>query len=202
MSGNKLLDLGKELRVCGDSDHGHAFYDKFPTAQGRMLEIYQIAGGGVVCDNFLMAATIDKKAEAEANARRLYQKLMALKPEGLSNNEWTRRAGVSTSFFTNMMGVTKSASEPTVGNLRRILEAIDKTLPEFFLDEGKGRLHRAPGEQEIAQALHDVWDGLPEQKDRQIAYLAAVLTRALALPELEPSTQDNSMPSQVVGAGG
>lgn len=156
-------------------------------------------------NNFPMAANLDKKAAAERRAKELYRRLMKLRdcvqPE-LSNNEWTRKAGVSTSFFTNMQGVRKSASEPTVGNLRLVLEAIGVSLPEFFVNESGGRLMVRPSEQALTRAFVDALtgDGLPRKRDAQAAYLASTVLKLLALPEDRPAIQKTEDDGEVVGS--
>jgi membrane protein involved in colicin uptake len=67
-----------------------------------------------------MAANPDKeakKAAAEASARDIYSRLMALKegPDAPgSNNEWITKAGVNASFFTNIGAGKKSPSVSVV----------------------------------------------------------------------------------------
>lgn len=149
-----------------------------------------------------MPAKPDKKAVAEHSAREIYRKLMALpRPLDLtSNNDLTKAAGVSTSFFTNLKGKDgeepKAPSNPTVSNLRLVLEKLGVTLPEFFLDEGQGRVVQVPTTQELEQALADVWEGLPRGKDRQIAFVAESVLRALALPETAGAKQDEGSTDQ------
>lgn len=181
---DESLNLLKQLFVGEHRVHDDAYYDKYPTMQAERLDIYQMEAGPLPCDIFPMSAAPDKKAEAERSARDIYRRLMALdRPKELSNNKWTDAAGVSTSFFTNMQGETKSASNPSVHNLRLILKQVGVTLPEFFLDEARGRLAQVPTKQALEQALADVWEGLPKDKNRQIAFVAENVLRALRLPE-------------------
>jgi hypothetical protein len=161
--------------------------------QAERLEIYQIDEQAVPCDIFPMSASSSKKAEAERSAREIYRKLMAIeRPKDLSNNRWTAAAGVSTSFFTNMQGETKPASNPSVHNLRLILAQVGMTLPEFFLSEARGRLMRVPTKRELEQALDDVWEGLPKDRNKRIAFVAESVLRALELPENKAATADES----------
>jgi len=184
MTSDERLDLVEKSFVCKQRVHGSAYYDKYPTMQAERLDIYQMEARLVPCDIFPMSASPDKKAEAERSAREIYQRLMALeRPTGLSNNQWTTAAGVSTSFFTNMQGETKPASNPSVHNLRLILKQVGVTLPEFFLDEARGRIAQVPTKRELEQALADVWEGLPKDKSKQITFVAENVLRALRLPQ-------------------
>lgn len=194
MVGDELLNSIEKRLICEQRVHDAAFYDKFPTVQALMLEIYQIARRCPPCDIFPMAANREKKADAERRAREIYERLMRLRPEGMSNNQWTAKAGVSTSFFTNLQGGSKPASEPSIGNLRLVLNAVGASLPEFFLEEARGRLLRRPSIRELEQALSDVWEGLPSDgAGRQIAYVAQALLPALGLPELDQSNRDDGL---------
>lgn len=117
-------------------------------------------------------------------ARALYERLMALpRDKDLSNNEWTRRAKVNTSFFTNL----KNGSEPSVGNLRAILEVVGVSLPEFFLDEAQGRLAKTPTVAQLAAAIEAVLPGLPRNLDKRAQYLAEAVQSVLELPVGTPS---------------
>lgn len=123
------------------------------------------------------------KSEASQRARAIYERLMILSRDvDLSNNEWAKKAGVNTSFFTNL----KNGSEPSVGNLRAVLNAIDVTLPEFFVDEAFGRLSRIPSTEELNQAIADALPGLPKSQDKRARYLAEVVLAYLRTPELLP----------------
>lgn len=137
-----------------------------------------------------MAANPEKKAEAERRAREIYERLMSIRPEGLSNNQWTAKAGVSTSFFTNMQGTTKAASEPSIGNLRAVLKVAGSTLPEFFLDDAEGRLMRRPTRLELERALDDILDEVAfVPPNRQALFVAQAVLAALGLGERDQPTQ-------------
>lgn len=137
-----------------------------------------------------MAANNDKKADAERRAKALYERLMQIRPEGLSNNQWTAKAGVSTSFFTNMQGRNKPASEPSIGNLRLVLKAIGMTLPEFFLDEAPGQYVRLPTKRALERVLAEALDELPSQPDRHPEYVAEAVLRVLAPLGRRDSNED------------
>lgn len=176
----------------------------FQQRKAQSLEIYQIAAAATPWNIFPMANP-DKKAEAERRARDTYQRLMVLKesvkPE-MSNNEWTKKAGVSTSFFTNMQGNTKPASEPTVGNLRAVLAVMGVSLPEFFLAEAKGRLAPVPTQQVLERALADAWAGkMPRTQAGRISYLASVVRQLLQLPAPLPTTAGANDDSEAVVPG-
>ena len=131
-----------------------------------------------------MGVPVNKKQEAEKRARVVYDRLMNLpRDPSLSNNDWCRNAGVSTSFFSNLKGRdNKPASEPTLGNLRLILEYVGSSLPEFFVAESKGRLAVAPSRQELIRAISEALPGLPRAADRRAQYLADTVASALGLP--------------------
>lgn len=117
-----------------------------------------------------------KKLESEARARELYERLSGLKWPDMSFNEWCTKAGVNTSFFTNM----RNGSEPTVGNLRSILEVVGTTLPEFFAHEAQGRLVVIPSEQALEEAFDEVLPELPRGTERRKKYLAEAVLALLA----------------------
>lgn len=119
-----------------------------------------------------------KKAESEQRAVRLYAMLMALKPANLTERQWTKKAGVSGSFFTNLKG----GSEPSIGLLRQVLNAVGVSLPEFFVQEAEGRLVQAPNEQELAAAIERVLPGLPLAADKRAEFLASTVSGVLRLP--------------------
>jgi len=158
--------------------------------QASSLEIYQIGSMGSAWNIPAMASKPGKKADSEKRAKVIYQRLMDLPRDEsfASNNNWTKKAGVSTSFFTNLQGTKKPASEPSIGNLRAVLEAAGSSIPEFFLHEAKHRLARAPTRQAIEQALLDAWDEAPPEQERRIAYLASTVLRLLELPADQPAS--------------
>jgi len=123
-----------------------------------------------------------KKAAAEARAKAIYARLMRLKQPAMSNNDWTKKAGVSTSFFTNMQGIKKAASEPSIGNLRLVLEAAGSSLPEFFIAEAKGRVVPTPTRPALIEAFREALPQLPRSADTRAEYLAEVVERILVLP--------------------
>lgn len=148
----------------------------------------------------------DKKSDSERRAAAIYDRLMKmdrpLNSKGLpmSNNDWTKAAGVSTSFFTNLTTTDKRAgSEPVVGNLRAILDAAGSSIPEFFLHEAQGRLVPAPTRQALEQAFADAWDGVVGSKDKRIAYLAGTVLQLLGLPDVQRTrdqTGDQGAPEE------
>jgi hypothetical protein len=144
-----------------------------------MMEIYQIARPCLPWDIGSMASREGKKVAAEQRARALYARLMKLKPDDLSERQWAIKAGVSSSFFTNLRD---KGSEPSIGNLRDVLKAIGMTIPEFFAAEAEGRLVKALSEQELVAAFASVLPGLPKEEGRHAEYLAATLSDVLELP--------------------
>lgn len=132
-----------------------------------------------------------KRDAVARRARLLYERLMRLpRPADLSNNEWAKRAGVNTSFFTNL----RNGSEPSVGNLSAVLETVGVTLPEFFVGNSKEPTARLPDQQALSEAIFLALPGLPENPERQAEYLAEVVLGVLALPkELEAKPADLSV---------
>jgi transcriptional regulator with XRE-family HTH domain len=144
-----------------------------------------------------MARDASKREFSVARAKALYERLSAVqRPKGLSNNEWAARAGVNTSFFTNL----KNGSEPSVGNLRAVLEVVGASLPEFFLEEAKGKLIRLPTAEDLEKALREAIPGMPKRSDKRAEYLAEVVLEILALPEIAPTSHANAGHSAQVSA--
>lgn len=130
-----------------------------------------------------------RKIVAAARASDLYERLMRLpRPDGMSNNEWAKRAGVNTSFFTNI----KNGSEPSVGNLRSVLTAVGMSLPEFFLAEAGGKLMHRPSSDRLGSAILESLPGLPKSREKRAAYLAEVVIGVLELPVPPEATSDDS----------
>lgn len=129
-----------------------------------------------------MAARPDKKEDAERSARAIIEKLDAMGlPTGIeSERQWTIQAGVSSSFFSNLR---KSPSDPTINNLRLILQTAGSSLPEFFLDEAGGRVVRAPSKQAIEKAVAEALDDLPARRGPRAEYLVSVFGQLLELPK-------------------
>ena len=132
------------------------------------------------------------KAEVKAEQRRqrakaLYDRLMSVKPMGLSHNDWTTRAGVNQSA----LNAVRKGSIPSIENLTNLLKAIGLTLPEFFLDEAEGRVIRTPSEEELQHAIREALPGLPSDPGRRMQYLVAVVADVLQLPEGMPVSADN-----------
>lgn len=138
-----------------------------------------------------MVVRPEKKAESEKRAKEIYRRLMAMHPldPPMSNNAWAGKAGVNTSFFTNLGAGKKPASEPSIGNLRAVLEAAGSSIPEFFLKEARGRLVRAPSAQALESAIRDALPGLPRSADTRPGYLAEVVLNVLGLPSNRPAIQ-------------
>lgn len=119
-----------------------------------------------------------KRSGVALRAREIYEKLMKLpRPDALSNNEWAKRAGVNTSFFTNL----RNGSQPGVVNLEAVLRVVDISLPEFFLGNGVGQLTYLPSVQDLEGAMRAALPGLPRSPDRRAEYLAEVVLSVLAL---------------------
>ena len=58
----------------------------------------------------------------------MYDALMAVKPEGLSLNQWAKRAGINRSIFNGI----RAHGNPTSGTLQKLLDAIGVDLTELY----------------------------------------------------------------------
>lgn len=165
-----------------------------------------------------MAAKANKKALSEARAIALAERLVALKPDDLSERQWCIKAGLSTSFFSNLRGTpTKRPSEPSIGNLQDILEAAGSSLVEFYgaplpspwlpkpetLNEMlTGAAHTAPeilstpdGILALSHALFgslELLAEMPSKEDSEDYRAAAVSALTLALRDYRPAPPANS----------
>ena len=139
-----------------------------------------------------MAARRGKKEFAEASARAIADRFRKMGvPEGFrSERQWVEKAGVSSSFFTNLRGSeTKPPSDPSIGNLKLVLEAAGSSIPEFFVEEAEGRLVSPPTRQELEAAFREALDDLPARKERRAEYLASVVESLLRLPQSRPASR-------------
>jgi len=149
-----------------------------------------------------MADKMDKKASAQLSALTIAARL-AQNPHPISERQWTKDAEVSPSFFSNLRGTpTKPPSDPSVDQLRKMLSVRGLNLAEFFLEEARGKLVRVPTKQALEQALADVWEGLPKGRDRQIAYVAENVLRALQLPENEAAKPGEGLSDDLAAHAG
>ena len=136
-------------------------------------------------------AKVDKKERARKSALHIADKLERLDHGHPSARQWLIAAGVSGSFLTNMRGTpTKAPADPSVDQLRRVLHAANLTLPEFFLDEARGRVVRVPTKQALEEALVDAFPQMPRRAEDRSSYLAQVVLDALGLPADRPATPD------------
>lgn len=135
-------------------------------------------------DIYGMADKAAKKRESEMRARAIHRRLMAMpRPGEMSNNDLAKKAGVNTSFFSQLKGNEKKVpSEPSVGNLRLVLEALGSSIPEFFLHEARGRLVPVPSQQALERAFSEALSALPAKAEDRPRYLAEVVRDILALP--------------------
>lgn len=155
----------------------------FQRCKPKTLEIYQIASRALPWDISSMAAKANKKAEAERRAREIHRRLMQIQPEGLTERQWTIKAGVSSSFFTNLLGNEKKPpSEPSIGNLRAVVEAAGSTLSEFFLSEARGRVIPNPPEEDAIEVFRDLVARMPKRPDARARFLNENVRRLLGLP--------------------
>jgi hypothetical protein len=128
-----------------------------------------------------------KRADTAQRAQEIYDRLMALPRGEMSNNAWATKAGVNTSFFTGL----RNGSEPSIGNLRAILEVVGTSLPEFFAHEAHGRIALAPPKDVLEAAIQEALEHAPRRMDRRAAYVAEVVSALLALPQIHQAIVDN-----------
>jgi len=70
-------------------------------------------------------------AEADhLKGRRLYEALMRFKPEGLSEGEWAKQAGLNRGFFTNLKAALGGA--PRIDTLRNLLRVVGRTEADLY----------------------------------------------------------------------
>jgi len=149
----------------------------------KVLGMYEI---GIACPLWDMAAMAKSQGKTEESQKRavvLAARLEQIRPDGWSERQWCLKAGVSSSFFSNMRGTpTKPPSEPSIGNLRLVLETAGTSLPEFFVAEARGRVVRTPNRRELERAFAEALPGLPRAPDRRAQYLVQSVADVLGLP--------------------
>lgn len=135
-----------------------------------------------------------KKLAAEQRAKDLAERFSAIRPDELSERQLCLKAGVSLSFFSNLRGAGKKPpSEPTIGNVRDVLRVLGTTIPEFFIEEARGRVIAIPAKKKLEEVLAGALENLPRRVDRRPAYLASVVLRALELPEAGQANLENQL---------
>lgn len=155
-----------------------------------MLGIYEIAPASSVWDIPNVASRLDKKESAQRSARAIAVGLERVRGADYSERQWTIDAGVSPSFFSNLRGTpSKPPSDPSVDQLRQVLNVKQITLAEFFLDEARGRLSVVPKRQAVEQAFADALASMPSRAADRPRYLVEVVAGLLELPEGLPTTQ-------------
>jgi hypothetical protein len=156
-----------------------------------MLGIYEIVVPTAAWDIPNMATRSGKKESAQASALAIAERLSRLLGSG-SERQWTKDAGVSPSFFSNLRGTpTKPPSDPSVDQLRQVLGAKGVSLSEFFLPEAEGKVMRVPTTQAVEKAFADALGTLPSRAADRPRYLAEVVAGVLGLPEGLPATQND-----------
>jgi hypothetical protein len=156
-----------------------------------MLGINEMARYKRLWDIPYMASRPDKKESAQRSALTIAERLEDVKPSDLSERQWTQKAGVSPSFFSNLRGTpTKPPSDPSVDQLRQVLRVVRVSLAEFFLPEADGALARAPSRRAVEQAIADALPSLPSKAADRARYLAEVVAGVLALPSGLQATPD------------
>jgi hypothetical protein len=160
--------------------------------------MYEIGSARALWDMANMAKSPAKKGESERRALELAARLEEIRPDDLTERQWCIKAGVSSSFFSNLRGTpTKQPSEPSIGNLRLVLETAGTTLPEFFVAESRGRVVRVPSRLGLERAFAEALPGLPRAPDRRAEYLVQVVADVLELPAgLREMPGNDEMPGE------
>lgn len=73
----------------------------------------------------------DGRAEtdsAERSSSPIYDALMAIRPQGMSLNEWSKRAGINRSIFNGI----RAHGNPTSETLQKLLDAIGVSLSDLY----------------------------------------------------------------------
>lgn len=130
-------------------------------------------------------ATMGKQAATSGIGSRLGALLAGAKPADLSERQWCLKAGVSTSFFTDI----RKGTVPSIDKVERMANAAGQSLAEFVTGASPERV----SEQELRRAILDAFPLPSVPPEQQASYLADIVLKILALP---PSRH----PSQAVVA--
>lgn len=119
-----------------------------------------------------MKQSVQERREASAvYAKSLYERLMALpRSADMSNQAWTKNAGVNTSFFTNL----RNGSQPGVGNLKSVLDVVGISLSTFFADDDH-KLDTCATRDRMAGALDVLLAQMPSEPAVRATWLADAL---------------------------
>lgn len=115
------LDPGKQLFVI-DQVHTRAGISSLSDTQGHVSSFRESDAAEHLCH----------KDDMTDDAPTLYNLLMSIKPDGLSENAWASRAQVSRNFFQ----AVKKGARPRVDNLEKVIVAIGLTPAQFYNLEG------------------------------------------------------------------
>src|SRR5213596_2240776 len=99
-------------------------------------------------------------AGENADALSLFDRLAAVRPDGLSFNAWTLKAGVSRTVFNDI----RKRGNINVDTLEKLLDAAGVSLADF--DTGtQGRIRSEVAESDVAvRDVERAWRGLPRAK--------------------------------------
>lgn len=105
-------------------DEGHATLgiSSFDDIQARVSFFRESDGAGALCH----------KDDMPEDAPRLYNLLMSIKPDGLTENAWLSRADVNRNFFQNV----KQGKRPRSDLLEKVIIAANLTPAQFYDLEG------------------------------------------------------------------
>jgi phage repressor protein C with HTH and peptisase S24 domain len=91
--------------------------------QAGLLEISQHDATSWKCD-----ISHAMSEQQQTDEPRYYRLINSLRPEGLNDNAWTRKAGVSSSFFRDLK---KKGTRPRHDTLEKILDAVGVSMARF-----------------------------------------------------------------------
>jgi len=119
----ECFDLGEDV---GRTDLLRRFHmpvgsRNYPTAQ--------VGNFGLACSGSLWDFS-DMADADDLRGRRLYDRLMELKPDDVLEGEWAKDAGVNRGFFTDLKKATGGA--PRSDTLRKLLKHIGRTEADLY----------------------------------------------------------------------
>lgn len=136
-------------------------------------------------------AAMGKQAAMSGIGSRLDALLSRAKPADLSERQWCLKAGVSTSFFTDV----RKGTVPSIDKVERMANAAGQSLAEFV----SGGPQKGVNAARLQKAILDAFPLPPLPFDQQAGYLADVVLDILGLPPTQTTSQPND--ETPLGAG-
>lgn len=140
-------------------------------------------------------AAMGKQAAMSGIGSRLDALLTRAKPADLSERQWCLKAGVSTSFFTDV----RKGAVPSIDKVERMANAVGQSLAEFV----SGGPQKGVNGARLQKAILDAFPLPPLPFDQQAGYLADVVLDILGLPPTQTTSPTNdAMPLAADNAEG